>query len=104
MSHLQLARTRVVPEAWQNLTDKQNDAQTAAIYEVIAEHGGDPKIISFAPGDVTLISVIEYPDELSAKRSVAGILALGTLEYLSIEVLWDVAEWIGIVREAGATA
>ena len=103
MSHLQLARTRIVPEAWRDLTDEQNDAQTAAIYAVIGKYGGDAKVISFAPSDVTLVSVIEYPDELSAKRSIAGILALGTLEYVSVEALWDVVEWVGIVREAGAT-
>ena len=32
MSYTELARTRPVPSAWENLTDEQNDAQTAAIY------------------------------------------------------------------------
>jgi hypothetical protein len=78
MSHLQLSRTRPVPEAWQDLTDEQNDAQTTAIYDVIGKFGGDVKVVSFSPSQIALTSVIEYPDEESAKRSVAGILALGT--------------------------
>jgi len=100
MSHLQLSRTRPIPEAWQGISDEQNDAQTAAIYAVIAEHKGDVKVVSFSPSQVALTSVIEYPSEESAQRSVAGILALNTLEFVSIETLWDVVEWVGIVRAA----
>jgi hypothetical protein len=103
MSHLQLSRTRPIPDAWRDLTDAQNDGQTAAIYEVIGRHGGDVKVVSFAPSDVSLVSVIEYPDELSAKRSIAEILALETLEYVSVEALWDVVEWVGMVRAAATT-
>lgn len=102
MSHLQFSRTKIVPEAWQDLTDEQNDAQTTAIYEVIGQHGGDVKLVAFNPSDVTLTSVIEYPDEESAKRSVAGVLALRTLEYVSVEVLWDIADWTAMVRNAAA--
>lgn len=58
------------------------------------------KVVGFNPNDTLLTSVIEYPDDASAKRSVAGILALGTLEFVSIETLWDVVEWVGMVREA----
>jgi hypothetical protein len=99
MSHLQLSRTRILPEAWQDLSDADNDAKTAAIYEVIGAHGGDVKVTAFCPSDTTLVSVIEYPDELSAKRSVAGILALQSLEFVSVDHLWDLIEWVGIVRE-----
>jgi hypothetical protein len=104
MSHLQLSRTRPIPAAWQDLTDEQNDAQTAAIYAVIGKHGGDVKVVSFSPNQLALTSVIEYPDEQSAKLSVAGILALGTLEFVSIETLWDVLEWVGMVRAANTKA
>ena len=58
------------------------------------------KVVSFSPSEVTLISVIEYPDEASAMRSVADILALGTLEFVAIEGLWDVGEWVGMLRAA----
>ncbi len=100
MGHLQLSHTRIVPEAWQDLSEDENNAQTTAIYEVIGANGGDVKVVAFQPSDTTLVSVIEYPDELSAQRSVAGILALRTLEFVSIDTLWDVVEWTGIVREA----
>ena len=103
MSHLQLSRTRPVQEAWQNLTDAQNDAQTTAIYDIIGKHGGDVKVVSFSPSETALTSVIEYPDEEAAKRSVAGILALGTLEFVSIETLWDIVEWVAMVRAATAS-
>ncbi len=72
---------------------------------MIAEHLGDVKVMSFRPSEHALISVIEYPDEGSAKRSVAGILALNTLEFLSVvEALWDVIEWVGMLRAANAKA
>ena len=58
----------------------------------------------FCPSDTTLVSVIEYPDELSAKRSVAGILALQSLEFVSVDHLWDIIEWVGIVRETTAAS
>ena len=104
MSHLQLSRTRPVPEAWQNLTDEQNDAQTTAIYDIIGKCGGDVKVVSFSPSQTALTSVIEYPDEEAAKRSVAGIIALGTLEFVSIETLWDIVEWVAMVRAANSAS
>ena len=100
MAYTQLSRTQVVAEAWQDLSDEQNDAQTAAIYDVIGKHGGNVLTVGFSPSQVNLVSVIEYPDEQSAQRSVAGILALGTLEFQSIEQLWDIVEWVTMVREA----
>jgi hypothetical protein len=98
-----MSRTKIVPEAWRDISDAENDAQTAAIYDVIGKHGGDVKVVAFVPTDGTLMSVIEYPDLSSAQGSVAGILALQTLEFVSIEELWDVVEFTQLVRKA-ATA
>lgn len=103
MGHLQLSHTRIVPDAWRDLTDAENDAQTTAIYDVIGKHGGDVKVVAFTPNDGTLLSVIEYPDLASAQGSVAGILALRTLEFESIQELWDVVEFTRLVRKAAAT-
>lgn len=100
MGHLQLSRTRIVPERWQDITTEENDAQSAAIYDVIGRHGGDVKVVAFCPSDTTLLSVIEYPDDLAARKSVAGILALRTLEFVSVDALWDIGEWVTIAREA----
>lgn len=100
MAYTQLSRTTPVVEAWQDITDEQNDAQTAAIYDVIGKHGGNVLTVGFSPSDANLVSVIDYPDELSAQKSVAGIIALGTLQFQSIEHLWDVAAWVSLVREA----
>jgi hypothetical protein len=100
MGHMQLSHTRIVPDAWRDLSDADNDAQTAAIYGVIAKHGGDVKVVAFVPNDGTLLSVIEYPDLASAQRSVADILALQTLEFASIQELWDVVEFTQLVRKA----
>jgi hypothetical protein len=47
-----------------------------------------------------LTSVIEYPDQRSAMKTVAEILALGTIEFVEIEPQWDVVEFTGLVREA----
>jgi hypothetical protein len=100
MSYTELSRTRPVLSAWENLTDEQNEAQTAAVYSVIAQNGGDVKSITYSPSRVALTSVIEYPDQQSAMKSVAEILALGTLEYVEIEPQWDVAEFLGLARGA----
>ncbi|MGO9856288.1 MAG: hypothetical protein ACLPYY_14740 [Acidimicrobiales bacterium] len=86
--------------AWENLTDAQNEAQTAAIYAVIAKNGGDVKAITYSPSRVALTSVIEYPDQRSSMNTVAEILALGTLEFVEIEPQWDVAEFTGLVGRA----
>jgi hypothetical protein len=103
MSHMQMSQTRTVPEAWRDLSDAESDAQLGAIYGVIGAHGGDPKVIAFSPADGTFVSVIEYPDLMAAKQTVAGILALGTLEFVSIQELWDSAEFTQLVRKAAAS-
>ena len=100
MSYTELSRTRPIPSAWENLTQAQNEAQTAAIYGVIAKNGGDVKAITYSPSRLALTSVIEYPDHRSAMNTVAEILALGTLEFVEIEPQWDVAEFTGLVRDA----
>lgn len=100
MAHMQLSRTKIVPDAWKDLSDAENDAQTAALYDVIAKNGGDVKVVAFSPNDGTIVSVIEFPDLASAQAEVAGILALGTLEYESINELWDIVEWTQTVRKA----
>ena len=82
MSYTELSRTRPIPSAWENLSDEQNDAQTAAIYAVIAKNGGDVKAVTYSPSRIALTSVIEYPDQRSAMNTAAEILALGTLESL----------------------
>lgn len=102
MGHVQMSHTKIVPEAWRDLSDAENDAQVTAIYEVIGAHGGDAKVIAFSPADGTFVSVIEYPDLTSAKQSVAGILALGTLEFVSIQELWDSVEFTQMVRKAAS--
>lgn len=102
MAHLQMSQTKIVPDAWRDLSDAENDAQTVAIYDVIGTNGGDPKVIAFSPADGTFLSIIEYPDVTAAKHSVAAILALGTLEFVSIQELWDPVEFTQIVRKAAS--
>ena len=102
MGYMQLSHTRPVADRWQGISDADNDAQTTAIYDIIAKHGGDVKLVSFAPTSNALVSAIEYPDLASAQGSVAEILALGTLEYVSVEQLWDVVEWTQMLRKAAA--
>ncbi len=49
MAHMQLSKTRIVQEAWQDLSEDENEAQTAAIYDVIGKHGGDVKVVALSP-------------------------------------------------------
>ena len=67
---------------------------------VIAKNGGDVKSITYSPNRVALTSVVEYPDQRSAMKTVAEIQALGTLEFVEIEPQWDLLEFTGLVREA----
>jgi uncharacterized protein with GYD domain len=100
MGYTELSRTRPVAGAWENLTDDQNDKQTAAIYDVIGRNGGDVKSITFSPTHSAVTSVIEYPDQQSAMKTVAEIMALGTLEFVEIEPQWDLLEFTGLARAA----
>ncbi len=50
MAYTQLSRTTPVVETWQDITDEQNDAQTAAIYDVIGKHGGNVLTACFPDG------------------------------------------------------
>jgi uncharacterized protein with GYD domain len=100
MGYTELSRTRPVAGAWENLTDEQSDKQTSAIYGVIAHNGGDVKSVTFSPGRSAITSVIEYPDQQSAMKTVAEIMALGTLEFVEIEPQWDLLEFTGLARAA----
>jgi hypothetical protein len=102
MAYTQLSRTRPLQDAWQDISDDQNEKQTNEIYGIIDQHGGKVITVAFSPSESALTSVIEYPDRESAQRSVAAIVALRTLEFVSIEELWDVGEWVGMLREAAA--
>ena len=44
MSHLQMSTTKIIPSAWDGISQEQNDAQSMAIFGVIAKHGGDVKV------------------------------------------------------------
>jgi len=102
MSHLQMSTTRIIPSAWDGISQEQNDAQSMAIYGVIAKHGGDVKVTAYSAVTGCLLSIIAYPDEQAAMRSVADVWALRTLEFVSVEGLWDIGEWTSIVRAASA--
>jgi hypothetical protein len=67
---------------------------------VIEANGGDAKVTSFSPSHLGLVSVIDYPDEKSAQKAVAEIQALGTLEFVSMHHLWDLAEYTAATRAA----
>ena len=98
MGHLQMSTSKIIPSAWDGISQEQNDAQSMAIFAVIAKNGGEVKVTALSAVTGCLVSVIEYPDEAAGKRSVAGVMALRTLEFVSIEGLWDIGEWTAMVR------
>ena len=100
MAYSQLSFTQPVQEAWQGISDKENEAQTAAIFGVVEANGGEVKVSSFSPSHVAIVSVIDYPDEKSAQKAVAEVQALGTLEFVSMHHLWDLAEYTAVARKA----
>jgi hypothetical protein len=100
MAYISFALTRPVPDEWQGLTQEENDAKTAAILEAVAKNGGDVKVTAFSGDHMALVSVIEYPDEMSGRKAVADVIALGTLEFVSHHSLWDLGEWTAMLREA----
>jgi hypothetical protein len=100
MAYISFALTRPVPGEWQGLSQEENDAKTATILDAIAKNNGDIKVTAFSADHMALVSVIEYPDEMSGRRAVADILALGTLEFVSHHCLWDLGEWTTMLRDA----
>ena len=100
MGYTELSRTRPVAGAWENLTDEQSDKQTTAIYDVIARNGGEVKSVTFSPSHAAITSVVDYPDQQAAMKSIAEIMALGTLEFVEIEPQWDVIEFTALARAA----
>ena len=68
MAYISFALTRPVPDEWQGLSQEENDAKTAAILDAVAKNGGDIKVTAFSGDHMALVSVIEYPDEMSGRR------------------------------------
>jgi uncharacterized protein with GYD domain len=100
MSITHLTRSRPVAAEWEGLSQEENDTKSAAIYNAVASNGGDMKYVAISPSGWNIVSVVEYPDDVSAKRGLAAVLALGTLEFDTVETLWDLTEWTGIQRAA----
>jgi hypothetical protein len=100
MGYLQLSFTRPVPEQWQGLSEDQWAAKLADVFAVVEKNGGSVKVTGVSMSHMATISVIEYPDAASAMRAVAGVQALGTLEFDSVHQLWDLAEYRALVEGA----
>jgi uncharacterized protein with GYD domain len=103
MAHLQLSFTRPIPEQWQNLSEDEWNAKLGAILSVVDKHGGSVKVIGYSPGHMATLAVIEYPDQSSGVRAVAGVASLGTIEFQSIHPLWDLGEWRTLMAEGAAS-
>ena len=100
MAYISFALTRPVPGEWEGLSQEENDAKAGAIFDAVAKNGGDVKVTAFSADHMALVSVIEYPDEMSGRKAVADVIALGTLEFVSHHSLWDLGEWTAMLREA----
>jgi hypothetical protein len=99
VGYLQLSFTRPVPEQWQGLSEDQWNAKLADIFAVVDRNGGSVKVTAVSPSHMATISVIEYPDDAAAIRAVAGVQALGTLQFDSVHHIWDLAEYRGLLVE-----
>jgi hypothetical protein len=99
MAYLQMSFTRPVPEQWQGLSDEGWNKKLAEIFAVVDKNGGSVKVTAVSPSHMSTVSVIEYPDADAALRSVAGVTALGTLQFDSVHHVWDLAEYRTLFQE-----
>ena len=60
---------------WADMSEDQRLAEQAAAYEIVAKYGGEIKGMYILWSDSCMLSIIDYPDEVSSVKSVLAITA-----------------------------
>ena len=72
MSHLS-ATTLTFSPKWDAMDDDERTAEQVAAYEIVSKCGGEVKAQYVLWSDNCLLSIVDYPDEISAFKSQLAI-------------------------------
>jgi len=99
MSHLSASKLTFSAK-WDTMSDDERTAEQVATYEIVAKCGGDIKASYVLWSDNCLLSIVEYPDEVSAFKSQQAIARRGAFVLQSQRAvpLEDVLSWQDEVR------
>ncbi|HTN78844.1 MAG TPA: GYD domain-containing protein [Acidimicrobiales bacterium] len=99
MSYLTATKLTFAPK-WADMSDDERLAEQVAAYEIVAKCGGELKAQYVLWSDNCLLSIAEYPDEVSAMKSESAIGRRGAflLQAQRAVPLEDVLSWQDEVR------
>ena len=94
MSHLS-ATTLTFSPKWDAMDDDERTAEQVAAYEIVSKCGGEIKAQYVLWSDNSLLSIVDYPDEVSAFKSQLAIARRGAfvLEGQRAIPIEDILSW-----------
>jgi uncharacterized protein with GYD domain len=99
-SHLYMFQFKIAPIAAKAYIDNPQD-RTAANRKLAEGFGG--KLLGYylyPPGEYDGMTLVELPDETSARAIAMTVWATGTLEKLNVVPLITAEEWKGVMEKA----
>ena len=99
MGHLSASKLTFTPK-WADMTDDEQLAEQVAALDIVSKFGGEIKAQYVLWSDNCLLSIVEYPDEISAYKSELAIARRGAFELQAQRAipLEDVMSWQDEVR------
>jgi uncharacterized protein with GYD domain len=94
MSHLSATRLTFSPK-WDTMDDDERTAEQVAAYDIVSKCGGEIKAQYVLWSDNCLLSIVDYPDEISAFKSQLAIARRGAfvLEGQRAVPIEDILSW-----------
>ena len=94
MSHLSATRLTFSPK-WDTMDDDERTAEQVAAYDIVSKCGGEIKAQYVLWSDNSLLSIVDYPDEVSAFKSQLAIARRGAfvLEGQRAIPIEDILSW-----------
>ena len=102
MSYLSVSKLTFTP-AFANLSEEQRQTEQMAAYELVAKHGGDIVGLYVVPGEGHLLTLVRYPDERAAAKTLVAINNRGAYEVQG-QRAWPLDEWMELASEATAVS
>ena len=99
MSYLSASKLTFSPK-WADMSDDEQLAEQVAALDVVAKYGGEIKAQYVLWSDNCLLSVIDYPEEISALKAELAIQRRGAfvLQQQRALPLEDIMSWQDEVR------
>ena len=99
-SHLYMFQFKIAPNAAKAYMENPQD-RTAANCKLAEGVGG--KLLGYyvyPPGEFDGMTIVEAPDEMTARAIAMMVWATGTLEKLNLVPLFTAEEWKGVMEKA----